>query len=96
MQNNSLIIDDLKSISLSDSTIEYSRNFNALIEEWVCSKLKEGPVLANDYILFKRDLSAMLQAEASLIQETGRNGIWLIERILPAGGEENVVYSDTQ
>ena len=83
-------------ISLSDGTIEYSRNFYALIEEWVCSKLKEGPVLANDYILFKRDLSAMLQAEASLIQETGRNGIWRIERILPGGDEENVVYSDTQ
>ena len=96
MQDNNLIINDLKALSISDSTIEYSRNFDALIEEWVSSKLREGPILADDYILFKQDLFVMLQAEISLIQETGQIGIWLIERILPAEKTKNKAYSDIQ
>lgn len=96
MQDKNVIINDLKALSIFNSTIEYSRNFDALIEEWVSSKLREGPILATDYILFKRDLFVMLQAEISLIQETGQIGIWLVERILPAEETENKAYSDIQ
>lgn len=79
----SLLVSDLLSIFIANDNypkgITPSKNFYNLINGWLTKNKNAEDISAAEYIIFKKDLQNLLQAEIELGQEAGKAGIWLID-----------------